>query len=1263
AEAAGGAKARVVVIPASADLEAWKSFKFANLSAVKLEGAPAALKAATAVWFDTAVEANADFDAELLALLQRGGIVGGQLPRGLDLLPDVVFGDKPEPGQVGLALEPGAALLVRGRDLKALGTGHASISLALSPSRPVRTVTLKPGDVADYTTFRRAARERATADYPPKELRPPEVPSGALVIVGGGGMPPDISRKFVELAGGKNAFIVVLPTSMPDPIPPGIEGGFFQRFGAGHVQALKARELKDVEAPESLELLKKATGIWFDGGRQWRFIDAYEGTKAEGLFRDVLRRGGVIGGSSAGASIQGDYLCRGDPLGPNPIICEGYERGLGFLPGVAIDQHFTQRKRQPDMTKLTNTYPQFLGLGLDEATAVVVKGQVAEVMGRGKAHFYDRRKPLADGKPDYEQVSAGGRYDLQARKILAPAIASAPPLDLFLGGLPARGIGPANMGGRIVDIAAVESDPKTIFIASASGGVWKTTSGGESWTPLFDFQPTGVIGAIAVCQSNPNIVWVGTGEANPRNSVSWGEGVFKSADGGRTWQHMGLKETRHIGRVVIHAKNPDIVYVAALGHLWGPNKGRGLYKTADGGKSWKLVKFLDENTGIIDVAIDPAESETLYCASYCVRRDGFAAGNPATQTGPNTGLFKSTDGGANWTKMTAGLPDRPLGRCGLAVYRKDPRIVYAVVQTDKTDVGVRGQPAKEGGDPETGGVFRSDDKGATWKKVNDLCSRPFYYGQVRIDPANDQRIYVLGISFHISDDGGKTFPAGVSGRGPHPDNHALWIDPANPDRLLLGTDGGLFTSTTKAKSWEPLRNLPIGQFYGVAVDSRKPFRVYGGLQDNGSWGGPVATRRTEGITPGDWRRVAGGDGFQCAVDPTDPDTVYAEGQWGRLQRIALKGEKSTSKSIQPKAEKGAPGYRFNWESPIVVSPHDAKTLYFGGNFVFKSTDRGDTWAAISPDLTHGQPGPSASTGHTITALAESPKRAGLLWAGSDDGRLHMTTDGGKTWADVGVNLPDLPAARWVTRVECSPFDAGTAYVAIDRHRNDDLRPYLFQTTDFGKTWKSLAAGLPPDEPVNVVRQSSKSRNLLFAGTQKGLYVSIDGGAEWRRHRQGLPTMPVHDLVIHPRDRELVIATHGRSLFVLDIAPLEELTPEVLKSDVYLFALKPATVFEPRKPESPLPARTFKAPNPPLGATVYCYLRSAPDQPATLTVTDAAGKLVATLPPIREAGMHRAVWNLRGDGTNAPLVAAGEYTLTLRASQQALTQKVRVEAGP
>jgi photosystem II stability/assembly factor-like uncharacterized protein len=830
----------------------------------------------------------------------------------------------------------------------------------------------------------------------------------------------------------------------------------------------------------------------------------------------------------------------------------------------------------------------------------------------------------------------------------------------FIDILRARPLGPANMSGRITAVAVVPDKPAVMYAASASGGLWKTTNRGTTWTPVFEHEATVSLGDVAVARSNPEIVWVGTGEANARNSVSWGDGVYKSTNGGKTWTNMGLMDTHHIGRIVIHPKDPDIVYVAALGHLWGPNKQRGIFKTDDGGKTWDKIKFIDEETGFIDLAMDPTDPSTLYAAAYHVRRGAFAGGNPAVQFGKDSGLYKTTDAGKTWTKLTAGLPEGAIGRCGLSIYRKDPRILYAVVQTEKTDThNVPGQPAKTSDNAETGGVFRSDDGGDRWVKVNDLCPRPFYFGQIRVDPNDEDRIYVLGVSLSLSTDGGKTFRD--AGAGAHSDHHALWINPKDSDQLVLGCDGGLHLSNDCGQTWELFQNLPVAQFYGVAVDMRKPYRVYGGLQDNGSWGGVSATHTSEGITLADWFRVLGADGFQCQVDPADPDTVYAESQWGGLTRVNVRTGDSIA--IRPRSGKGEPDYRFNWEAPILVSPHNPRTLYFAGNHVFRSVNRGDQWEVISKDLTIGEPGPSRDNGHTITTLSESPVKPGLLYAGTDDGRLHVTHNYGADWTDLSKNIPDVATERWISRVECSHFDDATAYVSIDRHRNDDRRPYLYKTTDHGVTWVSIGSNLPSDGPVRVIREDLRNRHLLFAGTEFRLFVSLNGGANWHRLNNGLPTVAVHDMVIHPRDRELVMGTHGRGIFAIDIAPLQEAGANATEEAGHLFDVRPALLFQSHGSHSLDGGRTYAAPNPAGGATIYYFLKEKPLSPARLTIVDAVGNAVATLDVEQEAGLHRAVWNLRtsgGEMRSAVPVKAGDYAARLEMGDKVYTKKVRVE---
>jgi len=829
----------------------------------------------------------------------------------------------------------------------------------------------------------------------------------------------------------------------------------------------------------------------------------------------------------------------------------------------------------------------------------------------------------------------------------------------FLAGLTPRNIGPANMGGRVTAVAVVEKRPTTLYLATATGGLWKTINAGITWTPLFDNQSTISLGDVAVAPSNPEIVWAGTGEANARNSVSWGDGVYKSIDGGKTWQNMGLRDSHHIGRIIIHPTNPDILYVAALGHVWGPNPERGLFQSADGGKTWQHSLALNEDTGCIDVAMDPGDPLTLYCCAYRVRRDSFSGPNPRVMYGSDSGIYKSVDGGKTWRRLTQGLPDRPLGRCGISICRADPRVLMAVVQTDRTDVRtVPGQAARPGNQVDIGGVFRSLDRGESWVKLNDLCPRPFYFSQIRIDPTDDRRVYVLGLPLFVSVDGGKSFRTDGA-VGVHVDHHALWINPTDPDHLILGGDGGLYFSHDRGQSWEHVRNLPLAQFYGIGLDMRQPYRIYGGLQDSGSWGGPSRTFSREGITPGHWVRILGADGFYCQADPHDPDTVYAEAQYGGLERLNVRTGQAVN--IKPRPFPGQPDYRFNWNSPILISPHDSKTIYFGGNHLFRSGNRGDSWEMLSADLTRGPPGPDAARGHTLTTIAESPLKPGLLWAGSDDGMVVVRSNPGR-WDDVSGRIPGLPPERLISRIECSPYAAGTAYLSIDRHRHDDRLPYLFRTDDFGRTWKSLTANLPAGGPIHVVRTDPRNRNLLYVGTEFGLYVSINAGASWQRLRAGLPTVPVYDLAIHPRDRELVIATHGRSIYILDIAPLQELTPALLQKTAHLFEVKPALQFSYRGSSGFTGGKQYLGANPDYGATVWYALREPLTEAPTLSIVDAQGTAMAAYALRNEPGLHSVVWPLRkGAGSTSTAAAPGDYFAVLQAGSVVLRQPVRVEA--
>ena len=845
--------------------------------------------------------------------------------------------------------------------------------------------------------------------------------------------------------------------------------------------------------------------------------------------------------------------------------------------------------------------------------------------------------------------------------------------DILSKKLPWRSIGPAIMGGRIDDFAVVENNPSTIYVGAATGGVWKTTNNGITWSPIFDDQGTGSIGDITIAPSNPNIVWVGSGEANNRQSSSWGNGVYRSLDAGKTWQNMGLKDTQTIGRIVIDPHDPNTVYVAAGGHLWGPNSERGLFKTSDGGKTWAKSLYIDEDTGVTDVAIDLQSPNTLYAAAYQRRRTpwGFNGG------GPHSGLYKTVDAGQTWTRLTEGLPEGVTGRIAVDVYRSNPNVVYALIENEK------------------GGVFRSDDQGATWKRMSSTDPRACYYSQVRIDPNNDQRIWVCGAPMYISEDGGKTFNSTFVGKI-HTDFHALWIDPSNSNHVLAGCDGGIHFSYDRGRSWNVINTIPLGQFYEVSYDNQKPYWVYGGLQDNGSWSGPSGTLNTEGITNDDWFRTDGGDGFYSVVDTSDPSTVYVESQNGNVSRLEMKtGERRT---IKPSPPPGQPEYRFDWNTPIVISPHNNHVIFLGGNRVFRSPDRGDTWTRSDdlskkidrdkiqimgalPDKHMLSRNDGQETFGEVVTLAESTMKEGLLYAGTDDGNLQVSRDGGKTWTNVTANVPGVPANTYVSRVTPSRFSEGTAYATFDGHRSDDFKPYVYMTTDYGQTWKPLRSNLPDGVTCRVIREHPRNQNLLFLGTEFGAYVSFDRGGRWSRLKGGLPMVRVDDIQIQPRENDLIVATHGRSIWILDdISALEDMTEEIAHSEFHLFPVRSGTEFRLYNRKSDTGHAWYSAPNAPYGAVIDYYLKDKPKDEVKITVSDPSGKVVRELKEKADAGINRTEWDLRlepplrqepgaegGEGffgpPRGPRAAPGTYSIKVTAGAQSATSSVKVEEDP
>ena len=965
-----------------------------------------------------------------------------------------------------------------------------------------------------------------------------------------------------------------------------------------------------------------------------------------------------------------------------------------------------------------------------------------------------------------KQIKELGRKldELKQKPVPAPAKPSAGlPAD-WVQALHWRCIGPAAMGGRITDLAVYEADPTTFWVATASGGLLKTVNNGTTFEHQFDREGTVSIGAVAVAPSDRNVVWIGTGEGNPRNSVSYGDGVYKSTDGGKTWKHVGLNKSFQTGRIVIHPKDPNTVYVGVLGRLYGPNEERGLFKTTDGGKSWTKVLYVDEKTGVIDLRLSPDDPETLLVATWERKRDAFDSFRgdatspdgednyaPAVKWGPGSGIHKSTDGGKTWHKVTKGLPTSHLGRIGLDYSRKEPKTVFAIVDCEKLGVGppqpflgVQGLDAAAGGAavtqvlPDTpaakaglkpgdavtavdkkevkafaqlgerlkdykvgdkvtltvrrgketvelpltlekrpgpaprpfssglggqreneqdkqgpdgfeyGGVYKSADGGETWSRVNSLNPRPMYFSQVRVDPTDDKRLYVLGISMYRSEDGGKTFKPDA-GNGVHPDQHALWIDPRDGRHMIVGCDGGFYATYDRAAHWDYLNTVAIAQFYHVAVDNRRPYRAYGGLQDNGSWGGPSHVLHGPGPVNDDWIVVGGGDGFYCAVDLQDPDIVYYESQDGNIARRNLHTGEGTG--LQPKdpsappsppgGEGGAaprqgrrpppaaggsakpPKFRFNWNTPFLLSHANSHIFYCVGNYVFRSLNQGNELRPISPEITRTKRGSG-------TALAESPKNPDVLWAGTDDGALWVTRDGGAKWTNVADKLigsaarpGGLPGPRWVASIEASRFAEGRAYVAFDAHRSDDDEPYLFVTEDYGESWKPLRNNLPTGS-TRVLREDVGNENLLYVGTEFAVWASLDRGATWTKINNNLPTVAVHELAVHPTAGEIVAATHGRSLWVLDVTALRQAKPETFTAKATLF--RPAAVTRWRsEPQRGSPygmgSRRFVGENPPPGAQIY-YALGAKAGKAEVRVYDFAGKVVREVAVSTDPGLHR-----------------------------------------
>ncbi len=839
---------------------------------------------------------------------------------------------------------------------------------------------------------------------------------------------------------------------------------------------------------------------------------------------------------------------------------------------------------------------------------------------------------------------------------------SAQPRDIPIG-LTWRNVGPGGTGTRIVDLAVIEREPHVAYAATASSGVWKTTNAGTTWEPLFQHERSISIGGIAVAPSNSDIVWVATGEPNMRNlrSTAWGDGVYKSVDAGRTWQHMGLADARHMGRIAIHPTNPDVVFATVVGSMWqddpAKNAVRGLYKTTDGGRTWRKTLSAGEHAGIVDVAIDPSNPNTLYAAAWHRQRMDWRYVN----VGDQSGLFKSTDAGDTWTRLTSGLPATPTGRPGIAVCRSRPSTVYAVV---------------EGAD---GGVFRSIDAGTTWTRRSDMSASSMYYGQVRCDPNDPDRVIVLQTQMAISEDGGASFTTNVPGRSVHVDHHALWINPADSRHQWLGNDGGIYQTHDRGATWRFHGQLPATQFYAVAVDMREPFYyVCGGTQDNNSLCGPSATRNTDGIINEDWYVTTGGDGFALQIDPTDPSVVYTESQYGGLVRFnPFTGER---RRIQPRAPEGQ-SYRWNWNAPMRISPHDPDTFYYGAQFLFRTQDQGATWTTVSPDLTRQiaiEERYRISDYGTLSWIDESPRRRGWLAVGTDDGLVQLSDDNGASWRQAAAR-PGVPDRAQIRRVIQSAHDDRTIYTVASAHEDDDFRPFVAVSTDRGETWRRIDASLPTEGSVLSLVEDPVNPDLLFAGTHFGVFATIDRGNRWFPLQLNLPTNPIHDMVIHPREGDLVVGTHGRGIWILDsLAGLRGLTSTVVAGPGQLFAPRPAmllTRFD-RGRGAHGDAR-YMAPNPADGVYLDLYLNPAGTDTPALEIADSSGSVIRRLDIPAGRGLQRVVWDMRRDATAAspagarqgrgggqrPLVSPGSYEARLTIGEHVTRVPVVIGADP
>jgi photosystem II stability/assembly factor-like uncharacterized protein len=837
-----------------------------------------------------------------------------------------------------------------------------------------------------------------------------------------------------------------------------------------------------------------------------------------------------------------------------------------------------------------------------------------------------------------------------------------------------RPIGPASMSGRISDLAVYEANPSVYYVATAHGGVWKTTNNGTTFEAQLQDHGLMSIGDVTISQSNPDLVWVGTGESNNRQSTSWGDGVYKSTDGGKTYQNVGLRTSRHINRIVIDPRNTEVVLVAATGSLWGPGGERGVFKTVDGGKSWKHVLKVDDDTGANDLVMDPSNSQIVYASTYQRRRTECCMNGG----GPGSGIWKSTDAGDTWTRIKGGVLDQPLGRIALDVYRRRTNILYALIEGPAPQGRGRGGAAagagEEGGAQQAGrgqqalnseptGLYRSDDSGATWRKVNNANPRPMYFSQVRVDPNDLEVVYLGGVGLHQTTDGGKTIATDVA-ESTHDDVHAIWINPANSDHVLIGNDGGLAVSYDMAKTWNFVPNLPVGLFYHVSYDMARPYNICGGMQDNYNWCGPSQVRGSAGIAGFHWATLQGGDGFVVLQDPSDYRIAFSESQDGNIVRVdRVTGE---TIGVRPAAAPGEPALRWHWDTPIAFSPHDPKVVWAAANKVFRSTDRGLSWVAVSNDLTNeanrdeievmGVKGRDVAIAKndgivawpSIVTFAESPRKAGVLYAGTDDGNLQMTRDGGKKWVTVFDNIQGLPKGIYVSEVVPSRFDDATVYATFDGHRQNDFETHIFASNDYGQTWRSMTSNLK-GEIARTLSEDLKNPDVLYLGTETGLFVTLDRGRSWKRLKANLPTVRIDEIALHPRDNAMILATHGRAIWVLDsLSPIQEYAAaQATAADARLFS--PAASVMYRRPVRDRNYefwgdQVFYGENPPQAAVITWLLKRDVGE-VKLRVTDATGHEVRdisgqVLANVNKAGIQSACWDLRVQPAPAAAVGVG-----------------------